>query len=133
MLESMLFHHIGIATESINKTSFYYLDAGYCMSEVIFDPIQKVNIAFLTKDSMPIIELVEPVSDVSPVSNILKKSGVSPYHICYHVVDINFSISELKKKKFVLLFKPVEAVALFNKKICFLYNKDIGLIELLEQ
>jgi hypothetical protein len=31
------------------------------------------------------------------------------------------------------LSKPVEAVAMSNKKVCFLFNKNIGLIELVEK
>ena len=46
MLESMNFHHIGVATDSIEKTAEYYLEVGYKMSDIIFDPIQKVNITF---------------------------------------------------------------------------------------
>ncbi len=133
MLQSMNFHHIGIATDNIDKTAAYYIEVGYKMSEIIFDPIQKVNIAFLSKKSMPLLELLEPASENSPVSKILVKSGVNPYHICYQVKDIDFAISELKKKKYVLLFKPIEAIALSMKRICFLFNKNVGLIELVEE
>jgi len=133
MLESMNFHHIGIATKSIDKTSKYYLEVGYNMSKQIFDPVQKVNIVFLSKKSMPMIELLEPACEDSPVSKILMKSGVGPYHICYQVKDIYFAIDELKKKKYISLFNPVEAIALSMKKICFLFNKNIGLIELVEE
>jgi methylmalonyl-CoA/ethylmalonyl-CoA epimerase len=133
MLESMNFHHIGIATKSIDKTSKYYLEAGYNMSKQIFDPVQKVNIVFLSKKSMPMIELLEPACEDSPVSKILMKSGVGPYHICYQVKNIDFAIDELKKKKYISLFNPVEAIALSMKKICFLFNKNIGLIELVEE
>ena len=133
MLESMNFHHIGIATKSIDKTSKYYLEVGYNMSKQIFDPVQKVNIVFLSKKSMPMIELLEPACEDSPVTKILMKSGVGPYHICYQVKDIDFAIDELKKKKYISLFNPVEAIALSMKKICFLFNKNIGLIELVEE
>ena len=129
----MNFHHIGIATKSIDKTSKYYLEVGYNMSKQIFDPVQKVNIVFLSKKSMPMIELLEPACEDSPVSKILMKSGVGPYHICYQVKDIYFAIDELKKKKYISLFNPVEAIALSMKKICFLFNKNIGLIELVEE
>ncbi len=81
----------------------------------------------------PLLELVEPVSEKSPVRNILNKAGVSAYHFCYEVENLNDSIAELRKKKFMLLVKPVEAVAFDGRKICFLYHKDAGLIELLEK
>jgi methylmalonyl-CoA/ethylmalonyl-CoA epimerase len=133
MLSYFDFHHIGIATPNIQKTAQYYLDAGFLMSEVITDPIQKVKITFLTKGQMPRIELLEPTSEDSPVTEILAKSGVSPYHICYEVDDIEIAVKDLKKKRFISLFKPVKAIALDNRLICFLYNAEVGLIEILEK
>jgi methylmalonyl-CoA/ethylmalonyl-CoA epimerase len=76
--------------------------------------------------------LVEPGSDRSPICKTLKKSGVTPYHICYAVKDMAAAIYELKKKKYILLAPPVSAVALAERNICFLYNGDVGLIELVE-
>jgi methylmalonyl-CoA/ethylmalonyl-CoA epimerase len=138
MLPDFQFHHIGIATGSIKNTAQYYLDAGYSISDTIYDPIQNVYIAFLDKIGMPRIELIEPNASIDnkanhPVSKIIDKSGVSPYHICYEVANIDNAINELKKKKFLPLTRPINAVAMDNKKICFLYNKDVGLIELVER
>jgi methylmalonyl-CoA/ethylmalonyl-CoA epimerase len=82
---------------------------------------------------MPNIELIEPGSAKSPITKVLKKSGVVPYHICYSVKNIKLAISSLKTKQFILLSTPVEAVAINNKNICFLYNKNVGLIELVEK
>ena len=136
MLLDFKFHHIGIATHNIVATVKYYTDAGYTASEIIYDPIQNVSICFLSKKEQPLIELVAPPSTAdteSPVSKIIKKSGVSLYHICYEVNDIETAIFQLKKKKYLPLSIPVNAVAFDNKKIVFLYNRDVGLIELLEQ
>ena len=132
MLSDFIFHHIGVATPSIEKTSKLYLSAGYSMSNIILDTIQNVRIAFLRKNNMPTIELLEPVDETSPVYKTISKSGVSPYHSCYEVVDIANAILRLKKMNYIPLFSPVSAVALENRKICFLYNKEVGLIELVE-
>jgi methylmalonyl-CoA/ethylmalonyl-CoA epimerase len=95
--------------------------------------MQNVSVAFLEKYGMPRIELVESTPpNNSPVNKIIEKFGVSPYHICYVVENIESVIKELKKKKFLPLASPVSAAAMNNRKICFLYNKDVGLIELVE-
>jgi methylmalonyl-CoA/ethylmalonyl-CoA epimerase len=130
--ELFTFHHIGIATHSIKNTAQYYIDAGYSMSEIVYEPIQNVYITFLEKSLMPRIELLEPGSDKSPVSKIIEKSGVSPYHICYSVENIEQAITGLRKKRFLPLSQPVKSVAIDGKNICFLYNKEVGLIELVE-
>jgi methylmalonyl-CoA/ethylmalonyl-CoA epimerase len=133
MLTNAKFHHVGVAAESIEKTAKLFTEAGYKMTNVIFDPMQNVNISFLEKPDSPLLELVEPVDEKSPVRNILNKVGVSAYHFCYEAENLDDSIAELRKKKFMLLVKPVEAVAFDGRKICFLYHKDAGLIELLEK
>lgn len=133
MLSGFHFHHIGYAVFSIERTASLYIPAGWICSETIFDPLQKVRIAFLERSNTPLIELVEAVDEQSPVIQIIKKSGVSPYHVCYEVSDIEFAIREMRKKRFLPLFTPVPAVAFNNCRICYLYHNDVGLIELLEQ
>jgi len=133
MLSEYSFHHIGVATNSIVNTSRYYEDLGFLISETIFDPIQSVNICFLYKTGHPSIELIEPISDLSPVAKFLQKmGGVTPYHFCYEVKSIEEAIATMKKMKFVSLSKPVIAIAMQNRLICFLYNKEVGLIELVQ-
>jgi methylmalonyl-CoA/ethylmalonyl-CoA epimerase len=130
MLEHLKFHHIGYAVNDILKTAEYYVRAGWALSEILLDEIQNTQIAFLTKEGFPSIELVAPINDKSPTVKILDKVGVTPYHICYETDDIEQSILTLKKQHFIPLFNPVEAVALKNRKICYLFNRHIGLIEL---
>ena len=127
------FHHIGIAVFNIKKTASYYTKLGYTINHTIFDPLQQVNICFLEREGEPLLELIEPVNDKSPIAEILKKNGVSPYHFCYSIKNIEDSIADLKAEHFLLINKPVNAVALGNRKVCFLYNKDMGLIELVEE
>ena len=129
----MKFHHIGVAVKDIAATASMYEKAGYGKSEVIFDPIQNVKICWLTKEGSPIVELVAPVNENSPVCNILEKSGVTPYHFCYVVDNIAEAVKELRKERYVPVGKPVEAVAFRGSKVCFLYHKDVGLVELVEE
>lgn len=133
MLPELNFHHIGIITHSIRETSFNYLQSGFSCSQKVYDPIQKVYICFLEKSGHPRIELIEPDSELSSVTNILEKNGVSPYHFCYEVDDLNETINKLIEMNYVLLSDPVKANALKNRLICFLYKKEQGLIELVQQ
>lgn len=132
MLESFKFHHIGIAVKDIDSTAAIYENGGYRMSNIIFDPIQDVNICWLTKEGAPIVELLAPVDEKSPVNKILEKNGVTPYHCCYVVDSIDESVSELRKQKYVMISKPAEAMAFCGNRVCFLFNKNVGLIEIVE-
>lgn len=133
MIESLKFNHIGIAVFSIDKTAKVYLSLGYKKSETVFDPIQNVNICFLEKDNLPMIELVEPVDENSPVNETLKKNGVTPYHCCYEVDDIEVAAGELQNERFIPTCKAVKAIAFGNKMVQFFYNKNVGLVELVEK
>ncbi len=133
MLKNCQFHHIGYAVKSIDKTARYYTASGWQMGEVFTDTIQNTYITFLRREGFPLIELVAPVDDNSPICNTLKKVGNSTYHVCYSVPDIDIAISELRVQRYMPLFKPVEAVAINNKRICYLMHPDVGLIELVER
>ncbi|OQA94741.1 MAG: hypothetical protein BWY22_02363 [Bacteroidetes bacterium ADurb.Bin217] len=133
MFEKYEFHHIGYAVKSIEETAKFFLFLGYTITKTVIDPIQRVHIAFLLKEHTPCIELVQPIDDESPVVSILQKNGVTPYHICYEVEDINEAISEMRKQKFIPLFNPVPALAFDNRLICYFFNKNVGLIELLNK
>lgn len=129
----MKFHHIGIACFNIDDTAEFYVEQGYDKGDVIYDSIQNVYICFLTNDKGPCIELLAPYDEHSPINDILKKKGVSSYHFCYEVEDINKSISELKNKKFMQISKISPAIAIDNRRVCFLFSKNNGLIELVEE
>ena len=133
MLDSFKFHHIGVAVKDIDKTAALYKVGGYKASAVIYDSVQNVNICWLTKDGMPTVELLAPIDEASPVCKILEKNGVTPYHTCYVVENIDEAVAELRKQKYVLVSKPVEAVAIHNCKVSFLHNRHVGLIELVEE
>jgi len=79
------------------------------------------------------IELIEPNESDNPIESILKKVGSSPYHICYESEDIENDARLLKEKGFRVISDVSEAPALGNKNVCFLYSKDIGIIELVQE
>ena len=134
MLSNFRFHHIGYVTDSIMDTAACYAALGYQPSPVIEDKIQRVYICFLTKKNFPRIELVEPVDEKSSLYKLFKSNGVAPYHVCYEVDNIDEAADEMIDiKGYTLLFRPVEAIALDNRMICYLYRKETGYIELVNK
>lgn len=129
----MKFHHIGIACYDIEKSAQFYISQGYSKTATVYDTIQNVNICFCEKiGGETCVELISPNDDTSPVCKNLQKNGVSPYHICYETDNLEETVLELKKQKFLMVSKPVPAVAFESRRVCFLFNKDVGLIELVE-
>jgi methylmalonyl-CoA/ethylmalonyl-CoA epimerase len=124
--------HIGVAVIDIARSREIYQKLGYMVSEIVYDSIQMVNICFAKNNSSPDIELIQPMSTKSPVSRVLQKNGTTPYHLCYSTGNMGKTILQLRELKFLVIGPIVQAIALNNQKICFLYNRDYGLIELVE-
>lgn len=133
MNSELTFHHVGIACHKIEKTLPFYTAMGYTAAPVVDDLIQHVRVCFLDKEGAPRLELLEPLDDQSPVARTLASSGVTPYHLCYQVQDIENSIQSLRGQRFLLVTGPVPACAMENRRIAFLFKKDVGLVELVEQ
>lgn len=125
--------HIGYLTGSIPETSKVFETLGYAMGEIVNDETQQTKICFLSKEGEPTIELVEPYEDNRTMQKMLAKRGVTPYHMCYEVEDIDAEYEELIAKNWTALFKPVEAPAFDNRKICYFWNSEIGFIELVNK
>ena len=132
MLASFLFHHIGLAVRDIDATASVYEQGGYRRSATVFDPLQNVHICWLTKEGAPTFELLAPADAQSPVNRTLEKVGVSPYHCCYVVEKLEEAVAQLRIQQYILVSKPAEAVAFRGGRVCFLFNKNVGLIELAE-
>lgn len=133
MEKSIQFHHIGVACQNIDKTATSYQILGYTKGETTFDPLQNVNICFLSHAHMPTVELLSPVNEKSPIIKTLEKNGTTPYHTCYVVDDITEAIKHFKANRFVVVSKPKVACAINNRQVSFLFHPDMGLIELIEK
>lgn len=133
MTEGLMYHHIGIACNDMDATARQYEGIGYRRGPKIVDKLQNIEICFLEHDTMPRMELLCAVNENSPIVQILKKNGTSPYHICYTVENIDDAIKKLKKQRFIVVSKSKPACALDNHNVAFLYHQDVGLIELLEK
>jgi len=133
MLPYFRFHHIGIATFCIEDTSAFYMGAGYSKSDTIYDPSQDVNICFLEKKGMPLLELLEPNDDKSPICKTLEKNGVSPYHCCYEVDNLDLARKDLRTLGYLPISKPEHALAINGRMVQFFYNRKVGIIEVVEK
>jgi methylmalonyl-CoA/ethylmalonyl-CoA epimerase len=129
----MKIHHIGYAVNNIEDSLNEFKKLGYkCVENKIVDKKRKVIIQFI-KNGDYLIELVAPLGKESPVTNLLKKQGNSPYHICYETDNLEKEIKDLDDDGFVIISDLLKAPAIYNKKVIFLYKKEIGLIELVEE
>jgi len=128
----MQIDHIGYAVADIRRAADTLSSLGFSRGEIISDDMRKINICFMTNGGYK-IELVSPVAEGSPVDGILKNSGDGPYHICYSTQNLDDEIENLLLQKFKKISEPAEAVAFGGRRVVFLYNRNVGLIELVEE
>ena len=130
-------HHIGYAVADLQMSIDMYRRMGWYQSTQTYeDNGMKVKIAFMVnKLDGSCIELIAPLGDFSPVSDILlhNKNVSLPYHICYETDDMEKSLSVLKRRGFMMVKNLSPAVAFDNRMVAFLLNKSVGMIELVEK
>ena len=125
----MKFHHVGIACKDLNIAK-EWVNLTHSIKEEkgpVFDSHQNASfITLLTQEGF----LIELISG-EQVSSILRK-GISLYHICYSVNDLDKTIVELKEKGAIVIFAAKPAKLFDDQRIAFM-NTPIGIIELLEE
>jgi methylmalonyl-CoA epimerase len=94
----MKIDHIGIATSKIDDALALWRDAlGLQVDFTEEVTEQGVRVAMLPIGETH-IELLEPLSEDSPVGKFLQKRGPGIHHVAIKVSDIRASLAELKEK-----------------------------------
>ena len=126
--------HIGIAVNSIEQAGKVYeklLNTLVYKTEEVAS--ENVLTAFLQCGPNK-IELLEALSDDSPIAKFLAKKGEGIHHIAFEVKDIRAEMARLRAEGFVLLNEEPKMGA-DNKLVCFVHPKGVNgvLVELCER
>lgn len=127
----MTIDHIGYAVKNIDRAREKFEALGFVFEEMVEDNSRSLYIQFGMKDGYR-IELVSPVSSGSPVDGVLRAVGATPYHICYKSKDVDADIKKLERERFKVVVPEAEAVAFGGRKVVFMMNRSIGMIEIVE-
>ena len=126
--------HIGIAVGNFNAACNLYeklLNTKVYKVEDVAS--ENVKTAFLQNGPNK-IELLEALSDDSPIAKFIAKKGEGVHHIAFEVQDIVAEMERLKGEGFVLLNDKPKLGA-DNKLVCFVHPKSAGgvLVELVQE
>lgn len=126
--------HIGYAVKKIDKAMRSFQSLGYEFGELIEDYDRNILIAFGSRDGYR-IELVQPLDKKkeSPVDAYLSKIGPTAYHICYVSDAFEEDIEKLMGEGFRVVIEPMKAIAFGGKRVIFMMNLGIGLMEIVER
>ena len=115
--------HIGVAVNSIDEQLPYYRDTlGLKIEKVETVASEGVKVCFI-KVGDTHIELLEPISDESPVKKFIEKNGQGVHHIAYATDDVAKVVLDMKGKDVRLLNEQPKQGA-GGKLICFAHPKS---------
>ncbi len=123
----MIFHHLGIAVNSILDDKLTYLSLGYTEETAIYvDQNLGIKCQFFLHSSGPRIELVEALDGIEVLDPWLK--GGSPiYHMGFEVEGGYQPTNALQ------IFPDTPAVAFGGRNVCFYLKKGRQLIEFIRE
>src|SRR5262249_43638553 len=130
-------HHVGYVVASIGKAgeSFARSMSLEWDGRIIHDPLQSASVSFFypRQPGSPVIELVEPLGDESPVRRFLERHGGGLHHLCYEVDSLETALAKARENRGLIASPPKPAVAFDGRRIAWVYTKERLLVEYLEK
>lgn len=126
------FHHIGVATKSIEKEIAFYTILGYSQESNIFeDESQGIKGVFISAKNQPKLELLENLPNSNTLDHYLN-NNTKMYHSTYVVDNIEKAMEVLINCR-AKIISPLKDSTYFGKRICFLMLPNMMMIELVEE
>ena len=134
MIKVLGIEHIGVALNSNHQLSSIFKDIfnlDYIGSEIVDDQGVKTDIFNLTNTK---IELLESISESSPIDKYISKYGEGIHHIAFIVEDIESAIDYLIEKNIKMIDQKPK-IGVEGYKIAFIHPKSTPglLIELCQK
>lgn len=115
--------HIGIAVKNIEHSIEYYIHTlGLTLLAVEEVVSQQVKVAFIDAGNIK-LELLEPLSEDSPIAKFIAKRGEGVHHIAFGVTDIRTRMAELNEKGVQLISDEPKPGA-GGAEVAFLHPKS---------
>jgi len=117
--------HIGIAVQSIDEALPFYIQVLRLQLIAIEEVVsQGVKVAFLQVGESK-IELLEPLSETSPVGKFIASRGQGIHHVAFGVTSIEERLHQIKQEGVKLIHEePVTGAG--GAQVAFLHPKSTG-------
>lgn len=124
------FHHVGIATDSIDSFSRRINDVSTGEAKDFADPLQGIRGRFIEIGNMN-LEILEPLDDDDTLSPWLSV-GNRIYQIAFEVDDLDAEIESARLQKIRVVREAQPAIAFEGRRVAFLMPAPGILVELIE-
>ena len=125
--------HIGIAVRALDEALPFYRDTlGLAPQGPEEVPAEGVRVAFLQVGESR-LELLEPLSDASPIARFLAKRGPGIHHICLRVADMEQALRTVRSRGAEVI-PPEHRIGAGGRRVAFIHPRSTGgiLLELKE-
>lgn len=125
--------HVGIAVRSIEESRKLYEALGLQVAEIEEVPHEGVRVAMIPCGASR-IELLEPLSEDSPIAKFLEKRGPGIHHLCLASGDVRADDARLREAGFQVL-RPEPTRGAGGCWVQFVHPKSTGgvLLELSQE
>jgi methylmalonyl-CoA/ethylmalonyl-CoA epimerase len=117
----MTVNHIGMAVPSIDEflTKNELLYGQFRRGPMIVNDVQDVREMFFT-DGRIVVELLEPMSDRSPLTGFLRRNrGGGLVHVAFDVPDLAVALDDVRRAGGRVVVEPVPDIAFDQRRIAF--------------
>lgn len=130
-------HHIGFVVADLEASAPGMARALLTewTREIFTDPLQRVRVTFLQggrAHQSPLVELVEPLGDDSPVRRFLGENGGGLHHLCYEVPSIPEHLARIRAVGGLIVSRPKPAVAFGGRPVAWALTREKLLLEFLQ-
>ena len=125
--------HLGIAVKSLAQAKTFYQNLGMQVMPEETVAQEKVRLAMVPLGESR-IELLEPLSDDSPIAKFLAKRGEGLHHVSLRVDNLQSTVDNLKKSGVRLINEQIQ-VGAGGHLYVFVHPSSAGgvLLELVEE
>ncbi len=114
-------HHVGLAVhDAAVATATYELLLGAAVDHEADVPEQGVHAVALRLPDGPIVELVAPTEEETPVGRFLRRRGEGLHHVAYRVSDLAAELERLRADG-VTLIDHAPRQGLFGLQVAFVH------------
>ena len=125
--------HLGIAVKSLAQAKAFYQNLGLQVTPEETVAQEKVRLAMVPLGESR-IELLEPLSEDSPIAKFLAKRGEGLHHVSLRVDNLASTVENLKKSGVRLINEQIQ-VGAGGHLYVFVHPSSVGgvLLELVEE
>lgn len=133
-LRNLTVDHVGYLVENLEAAVLELKAIGFVPEgNPVCDYRQRARLCMMHNADNFRIELVAPFPDNLSLRKMLTHQPGGPYHVCYSTDTFESSLEALLAGGWVVLFSPVAAPAMGGRRICYLWKRELGFVELLEK